>query len=272
MVVRWRGVWCTSVMLVGCLQSRSAAPPQPPALTSPPQAAAVTVAPAADERRFDGTPKRVTLRTLPSPLRQLGDELRAKHAIERSWPFSDGKPPRHNLRVLQVGDSTVGGHGGLQKALGARFRRTGALFHSESWTSASIASVALSSKLDDALQAHRPDVVFLTLGANDVYATHAESLASYVRTIAARASRRHQCIWIGPALWRKDKGLVEVIRRNAAPCVFVDSSHLPIERGPDGIHPTNDGGRVWAAHVWFELWPLDSDDPALFFPAHEAPR
>jgi hypothetical protein len=58
---------------------------------------------------------------------------------------------------------------------------------------------------------------------------------------------------VSPPSWRKDTGISDVIRQNSAPCRYFDSDKLvtqPIPRQSDHIHPTDEGGAVWAAAFW----------------------
>jgi len=44
-----------------------------------------------------------------------------------------------------------------------------------------------------------------------------------------------------------------VIKDSAAPCRVFDGQTLKLDRGPDGIHPTNAGGEQWA-DAFFEFY------------------
>ncbi len=152
--------------------------------------------------------------------------------------------------VLHIGDSTVGYMGGLEKALEKRFKAEGTKrFVFEAVTSASVANFDQSKQYRGLLAQHKPDLVIITLGANDVFLPRPDTLASSVTKIAKRASVV-DCVWIGPPTWKKDSGIVDVIREHSAPCRFFDSSLLTLKRRSDGIHPTDEGGETWAALFW----------------------
>jgi lysophospholipase L1-like esterase len=165
----------------------------------------------------------------------------------------DAGGPRASLAgktVLHVGDSMVGGLGGLTKSLEARFTAEGATMIHDHKVSESIVSFDKSSRLQDLLTRHEPDIVIITLGTNDALVPHPQAYAQNVRNIAKRVSAR-ECYWIGPPLWKKDTGgIVAVLRENVAPCRFFDSSKLDIKRQSDGVHPTGSGGAEWAGHFW----------------------
>jgi acyl-CoA thioesterase-1 len=154
--------------------------------------------------------------------------------------------------VLHVGDSMVGGDGGLTKALERLFKAAGARFFRDYKVSESIATYDRSPRLKALLARHNPDIVIVTLGANDVFLPYPAVFTRYVKSIVARIGAR-ECYWMAPPLWRPDTGIVHIIRDNVAPCVFFDGSDLSLERRGDGIHPTDRGGEEWAARFWETL-------------------
>jgi uracil-DNA glycosylase family 4 len=149
-------------------------------------------------------------------------------------------------KVLHVGDSMVGGSGGLSKALESRFLAMGSSFVRDWQTSISIQSFARDKHFAELLKKHDPDLVIITLGANDMLVPFPASLAPFVRAIARKAAGR-ECYWLPPVPWTKETGIIEVIKDNAAPCKVFDGSGLKIARAPDGIHPTDKGGADWAS-------------------------
>jgi len=149
--------------------------------------------------------------------------------------------------VLQLGDSFVGGWNGLAKALAPRFEALGSKFVRDWQDSVSIATYDHERRLDDLIAKNKPDLVLVTLGANDVSVPFPSALAKHVSSIARKVSADGRaCIWLTPPLWKKDTGIVDVIKQNAAPCKVFDGSHLKLSRGGDGIHPNDSGGRTWA--------------------------
>ncbi len=157
-------------------------------------------------------------------------------------------PPRS---VLHIGDSLVGFRGGLSKALEPRFRELGAHFASDAWGGVGIQQFERSPRLDEWLAKTKPDLVLVSLGMNNVEAPHPESLAPAIRSIVKRIGRR-ACVFIGPPTTKADTGIVETLTRTVAPCRYVDSRGLDIER-VDGLHPSDRGGEIWAAGIWLRL-------------------
>jgi lysophospholipase L1-like esterase len=99
---------------------------------------------------------------------------------------------------------------------------------------------------------NQPDLVIINLGANEVANIDPPAHAPAVRRIVKSIGNR-PCVWVSPPLWRKDTGIIDVIRANSAPCRFFDSDALvpgPISRQGDKIHPNEQGGAVWAEAFW----------------------
>lgn len=164
-------------------------------------------------------------------------------------PTTASPPALTGKTVLHVGDSMVGGNWGLTRALETRFTGEGAKFIRDYKVSESIISYDHSPKLKDLLAKHKPDIVILTLGTNDVFVPYPASMAGNVQNIVKRIGAR-ECYWMGPPTWKPDTGIVAVLKDNVAPCKFYDSSGLKLQRGNDGIHPTDRGGADWATSFW----------------------
>ncbi len=177
-------------------------------------------------------------------------------------------------RVLHIGDSMVGFKFGLTRALGARFEADGAKFFSIPVTSAGIQSFEKNPDLEDAIKKTRPDLVLITLGANNATSPAPEHYVSAIRKVVKKVglstTSRRRCFWIGPPLWKPDKvGFIDVLAKSTEPCTFFDSSKLALERMTDGIHPTNKGGEVWAESIHHFLIERMAAEPAMAStPAH----
>lgn len=163
-------------------------------------------------------------------------------------------PPPFTARykaVLHTGDSMVGG--GLCRALKPMFASEGTRFIRDVWESGSIEGFAASDRIPKLLEHDHPDLVLLSLGANDVYGPVTDYLAKAIEKVAALTQKggARDCIWIGPPIWKpRFKATVDVIRAHAAPCVFFDSTDIEMHRKEDKIHPDEKGGEQWAAVFW----------------------
>jgi hypothetical protein len=152
-------------------------------------------------------------------------------------------------KVLHVGDSMVGGSWGLTRAFEAKLATEGARIIRHTKVSESLTSFDKSPTLKDLLRTHDPDIVVITLGANDALVPHPEVFAHSIANVVKRIGDR-ECWWMGPPMWKEDTGIVAVLRDNTSPCHFFDSSKLELERASDGIHPTDRGGAKWADAFW----------------------
>jgi acyl-CoA thioesterase-1 len=157
--------------------------------------------------------------------------------------------PRRYKVVLHTGDSTVGGGHGFAKALRGRFEAEGARYISDTVNSATLLSGDVVTHIGSAVSRHQPDLVLINLGTNEVFVPAPEALEPRIRSIVKRIEGR-DCVWIGPPTWNGDRGIVQVLRANAPPCRFFDSSNLELDRVRDGIHPTDRGGEQWAEKFW----------------------
>jgi lysophospholipase L1-like esterase len=109
-----------------------------------------------------------------------------------------------------------------------------------------------SAKMDRLVADTQPDLVIINLGANEMSNVDPPAHAPAVRHIVQAIGSR-PCVWVSPPSWRKDTGITNVIRENAAPCRFFDSDQLvtqPIPRQGDKIHPNEKGGAIWADAFW----------------------
>jgi lysophospholipase L1-like esterase len=150
--------------------------------------------------------------------------------------------------VLHVGDSFT--LAGFAQALKPRMKALGVRYEVRAETSSF--TTTWSSKMENLVANTQPDLVLINLGANEVANTDPSAHAPAVRRIVSAIGNR-PCVWISPPSWRKDTGIVDVIRQNSAPCRFFDSDKLvtqPIPRQSDKIHPTEQGGAIWADAFW----------------------
>jgi len=139
--------------------------------------------------------------------------------------------------------------GGLARALRPKFEADGAKYFRDVWESGSLRDFSRSDRISKLIKETRPDLILLSLGANDVYETRPEVMAPYIAKIAKMTSGI-DCYWIGPPIWKDEyKRIVPVLRDNAAPCTFFDSSDVQMQRKKDGIHPDEKGGEAYADAV-----------------------
>lgn len=147
--------------------------------------------------------------------------------------------------ILHVGDSFAGALGiELNKVLDQAGLRSVLSFE----TSTYIPTWAFDKRLGQHLSQYKPDLVLISLGANELQNPEPEKRIPLIRRIIERLGNR-SCAWIAPVLWEgANPKLLEVIRANVAPCVYLDGNafivHMP--RARDKIHPSMDARPDWA--------------------------
>ena len=156
-------------------------------------------------------------------------------------------------RVLHTGDSMVGG--GLAWTLGPMVKADGAQYFREVVESGSIQEFSQNEKLPKWLAQYKPDIVFLSIGANHVpHFTEVnldKELAPFVAKLEKRLEK-YDCIWLAPPLWKPEKQAPFNVwlKEHVTHCKWYDGSHLDISRRVDHIHPDEAGGKVLAEDFW----------------------
>lgn len=209
----------------------------PPVSRTPALADASTAAAAAEPRTTFDASSALDPREVRE--RRAGREAPAPHASLDAL---------RGTVVLHIGDSFV--LAGLSQALKPKMVEHGVRYEAKSRQSSYTTTWARLAKR--VITDNQPDLVIITLGANEIDNIDPKAHAPAVRRIVDAVGGR-PCVWVSPPLWRKDTGIVDVIRTNAAPCRFFDSDALvgqPIARQADKIHPSREGGAVWGGALW----------------------
>jgi hypothetical protein len=180
-----------------------------------------------------------------------------KEAALATPPPPVALPIEPSTVVLHVGDSFV--MAGFSQTLRPKMKSVGALY--EVRGAQATYTTTWHSKLSRLVGDYHPDLVIITLGANEVTLTDPWARADAV-TRLVKIVGDTPCVWVTPPLWRKDTGIIEVIKKRAKPCLVFDSDAIagPISRQADSIHPSNAGGAVWAEAFW--KWLLEHRAPA----------
>jgi hypothetical protein len=165
-------------------------------------------------------------------------------------------------RVLHVGDSMVPLVGNyLRKVVWAKGRK----YYIQSVASSSSLDWGQKRWLQDAMYKYDPDLVLISLGSNELFDPNPARRTSAVQQLVDD-TRGRTCMWIGPPLWKKDTGFVEVVKKNLGHCRWFDSTALSLPRMEDGRHPSWTGGWRWANSVWKTLGGIEqvpTDTPGL---------
>ena len=147
--------------------------------------------------------------------------------------------------MLHIGDSFAGALGiELNRVLEQAGVRSVLRFE----TSTYIPTWAFDKKLGEYLSQYKPDLVLISLGANELQNPEPEKRIPLIRRLTERLGGR-SCAWVAPVLWEgAPSKLLDVIKANAAPCIYLDSNsfvvHMP--RARDKIHPSMDARPDWA--------------------------
>jgi len=151
-------------------------------------------------------------------------------------------------KVLQVGDSFAAA---LGIDLGKKLRAAGVRTSLEYKTASYVPTWAFGPELTKLIDSYNPDLVLVTLGANELEIPDPPQRVGAVKRLVKKIGDR-PCVWILPPLWKPDTGLMQVIKDNSAPCKVLDSSALvkDLPRGPDKIHPNAEGREAWAEAVF----------------------
>ncbi len=152
-----------------------------------------------------------------------------------------------DTRLLVFGDSMV--NAGIGYFLKKRVERVGGYGETDSVASSTAPTWDKNKRIEWLLEKTKPTVVVVILGANEVYLPFPRATANHIKSIVEKLGGR-TCVWVGPPVWKKQTGVVEVQRDNVGPCQYFDSQSVTLTRQPDGIHPNYEGGRDWAAAVW----------------------
>jgi len=241
---RWRGLeldlLSLGVLAFGC--GGSAAPantPEPAAPAAAPATSPSSLVPATALRATTAAP---AVETPPA-------DSSVGKSTETAPP---GAPelaalPKDTL-VLQLGDSFAAA---LGVELGKRLKAAGVRSALEYKTASYIPNWSFGPEIPEYLGKYQPDLVLVTLGANELEIPKPEQRAGAIKHLVSVIGKR-PCVWVAPPLWKPDTGLLHVIRENVAPCRYLDSNALvhDLPRGRDKIHPSAEGREIWAQTVF----------------------
>lgn len=237
---RWRGLQLHLLPLaVGCA---SAPPPSPDAARPAPVETSAVSAAAASA----GPPQPVA--ASPADPQEPASPSRLSVEAAATPPAAPAPELPTGTRVLQVGDSFAAA---LGIELGKLLKQSGLRTSLETKTPSYIGDWAFGPVLRKAISDYNPDLVLITLGANEVeIPVPAQRVVPIQRLVKSLGDR--PCVWILPPLWKQDTGLMQVIKDNASPCQVLDSSTLvpSLPRGRDHIHPSSEGRVLWATAVF----------------------
>jgi lysophospholipase L1-like esterase len=183
----------------------------------------------------------------PAPVLPVEPETAAPPSAAAP-PAVAAEPLPKGTLVLQLGDSFAAA---LGIDLGKRLKAEGVRSALEYKTASYIPNWSYGGDIPKYVANYHPDLVLITLGANEIEIPKPEMRAGPIRHLVSELGGR-PCVWVAPPLWKPDTGLLKVIRENIAPCRYLDSNALvhDLPRGHDKIHPSPEGREIWAKIVF----------------------
>jgi len=226
-----------SVLLVGLW---GACAPQPAAAPAP-----SSEAPEGPADQPPGEPSDASTHAPKEEASQAGPGAAATADDDVSGAPREPLPLPEGTTVLHVGDSFAAA---LGLPLNRRLKEQGLRSILEYETASYIPGWSAGDKLQKLLWKYNPDLVLVTLGANELEIAEPEQRIRNIRRIVESFGDR-PCVWIATPLWAGAKnGLMDIIRQNVAPCRYMDTNALieSMPRVSDGIHPTLAAREAWA--------------------------
>ena len=173
-----------------------------------------------------------------------------KYKVDPVYPEGGGQPcPPSGARILLLGDSYAQG---LTTGMTALAGGCNTPFVARGVVGSHVTEWASDGWLLPALAASTPNVVLVSLGANDFQRndpSHVQAgvtaLVAKIRTAGARV------LWIAPLSepFQDSVGALAMWKAAVGNDWF-DSSLLTLPRASDGIHSTPAGYAAWAAEIW----------------------
>lgn len=145
--------------------------------------------------------------------------------------------------MLHLGDSFV--HAGLKQRLTEKFAPFDVRYVVR--TEVSTNTLDWSRRIPADVAQAQPDLVIITLGANEIRSPWLEAQGRAIRRIVEAVGDR-PCVWTTPPLWREETGFFDTLQANVSPCRYFETdvhvgAYLPRR---DTVHPTDEAGAQWA--------------------------
>lgn len=153
--------------------------------------------------------------------------------------------PRTHQTLLFFGDSMLEG---LSPRLADYAQENGHKLYTVIWYSSTTERWATTQTLEHCIRQYKPTYIILCLGSNELFVNDLSERTQYIRKLVGKLSAL-PFVWIGPADWNGDTGIVDMIRQETGTGRFFDSRHLRLERGRDHYHPTRLAAARWMDSV-----------------------
>lgn len=150
--------------------------------------------------------------------------------------------------MLHVGDSFV--HSGLTQRLRQLLEPHAVRYEVRAEVSTN--SLDWAKRMPEIVASTQPDLVIVTLGGNEIGSKHLDVQKRAAERIVKAIGNR-PCVWTSPPLWTEEEGLFDAVSASVAPCRYFETDVVVgkfIPRRGDKIHPTPEGGALWAEALY----------------------
>jgi hypothetical protein len=146
-------------------------------------------------------------------------------------------------RVLLLGDSQLEG---LRSPVSAYCEKNGhVLLSSIIYYGSSTKQWGSTDTLAYFLNLYKPSVVLFAIGLNELFVNDLDQRVLYMKKIIETFEKYNvRYLWIGPAAWTKDRGIVSKMKEVVGD-FFFPSHELILSRAADGRHPSKPAAKVW---------------------------
>lgn len=150
-------------------------------------------------------------------------------------------------KVLLLGDSQLEG---LRRPVFNYCNANGYdLVASVCWYGSSTKYWGGTDTLSHFINMYHPDHVIFAIGLNELFVNDFDDRRIWIDNILSDFYNHGLTFtWIGPAAWKADKGIIDIMREKVGKHYF-SSEKLTLARAKDGMHPSNDAARVWMDSV-----------------------
>lgn len=156
-----------------------------------------------------------------------------------------GETSQKSGKVLFIGDSMTGW---LSERLNAYGEKNNFEVSTIVWDGSTINKWGESPKLSKIISDHDPDVVFISLGMNELFESHPSRFSAEINKIKEAIGDR-PIVWVGPPSWPgydKGKILNDWLEKEIGESSFFRSFDLKLPRqSAKNPHPTRQGMIEW---------------------------
>lgn len=99
--------------------------------------------------------------------------------------------------------------------MGDYAKENGHTLYTVIWYSSTTEKWAETQTLEHFVDEYKPTYILLCLGSNELFVNDLDVRNEYIKTIVRKLSR-YPFVWIGPADWNSDTGIIDLIASNAA--------------------------------------------------------